>query len=63
MFCQLQEVNILDLSAAADAITTFYTQLCTPSLLAQHFLTLFMFKDDLSIWGGLFLFCTELLTQ
>ena len=60
MFCQLQEVNILDLSAAADAITTFYTPLCTPSLLAQHFLTLLMFKDDLSIWGYMDYFCFAL---
>ena len=60
MFCQVQEVNILDLSAAADAITTFYTQLCTPSLLAQHFLTLFMFKDDLSILGDVDYFCFAL---
>ena len=60
MFCQVQEVNILDLSAAADAITTFYTQHCTPSLLAQHFLTLSMFKDDLSIWGDMDYFCFAL---
>ena len=60
MFCQVQEVNILDPSAAADAITTFYTQLCTPSLLAQHFLTLFMFKDDLCIWGDMDYFCFAL---
>ena len=60
MFCQLQEVNILDLSAAADAITTFYTPLCTPSLLAQHFLTLLMFKDDLSIWGDMDYLCFAL---